>query len=125
MSSSDVSVELWADNPLADILLLDGSFHVVARGASPLKALVPAGLYAVKVKIGDEETEELMELTPNPQPVVRNFSAPRFSSPIPLEKTDTSREYHQAAASRYLGGAAPQIALGEGAAVMICVRDPS
>ena len=68
MSNSDVSVELRADNSLADILLLDGSFKVVARGPSPLKASVPAGLYAVKVKIGDEETEELVEFEPGRVP---------------------------------------------------------
>jgi hypothetical protein len=127
---SDFDVVLTTNNPQAEILLINSRFKLVARGASPLQEKVPAGIYSMKVRVGDEEREELFsvrpdEAPPNNAPFTRHVAAPAFSSAIPLADTATTHEYHQAAASKYLANDAPTIHRGEGASIMVCVRDPA
>jgi hypothetical protein len=80
----------------------------------------------VKVKVGDEETEELFSVRPDDvHPLLLNVKAPDFSSPVPLDSTSTTHEYHQAAVQKYLSPNAPRITRGIGSSLMLCVRDPS
>lgn len=126
MSSSERTVRLTTDNPQAEILLVDSRFRVVTRGVSPLEKTIPVGIYAVKVKVGDEEKEELFSVRPDgAQQLSLYVKAPAFSTPVPLDNTATTHEYHQAAAQKYLGPDAPRITLGAGSSLMLCVRDPS
>jgi hypothetical protein len=124
MSTSERHVELITNNPLAEILLVDGDFRVVARGPSPLKAKVPAGLYGMKVKVGDEQTEEVLAIAAGEQVFAKTMAAPLFESPIPLDATSTSHEFHQAKTSQATGQARAA-ASDDVASIVVCVRDPS
>lgn len=124
-SISERSFKLTTDNPQAEILLVDGNFRVIARGPTPLTHSAPPGLYAMKVKVGDQESEELLTVEPNAMPFERSLPAPQFESPIPLAHTSTTHEYHQSVASRLLAPGAATVSLGKGSAVTVCVRDPS
>ena len=124
-SSSERSVVLTTNNPEAEILLLNGAFEVVSRGLSPLTVRAPIGLYAMKVKVGDEESEAIFALPAEATPFARHLDAPKFESPIPLSGTSTTHEYHVSAVSQFLGSGAPAIQVGSGSAIMVCIRDPS
>lgn len=124
-SISERRLRLTTNNPQAEILLLDGGFRVLARGTTPLEHPVAPGLYAMKVKIGDEETEALIAVEPGQQAQEEFLCAPAFESPIPLADTSTTHEYHQSAADRFLQPSGLGLSLGSGSAVMVCVRDPS
>lgn len=125
MSISERSVRLTTNNPQADILLINSLFSVVARRATPLDATIPVGIYAMKVKVGDEETEELFAVPRGTETIEKYLTAPEFGSPVPLSNTSTTHEYHQAVVSKYLAHDAPRIVRGTGSSLMVCVRDPS
>lgn len=124
-SHSKREVVLTTNNPDAEILLLDGSFEVVSRGIAPLKVSVAPGLYAMKVKVGDEESESVFTLAPSETEFAKSLDAPKFESPIPLDATSTSRENHVAVVQHFLSASAPTVTVGIGSAVMVCIRDPS
>jgi hypothetical protein len=127
-STSDCGFFLTTDNPQAEILLVDSSFQVIARGLSPLIGRAPPGFYAMKTKVGDEENESLFALEPGGAVLNKKLKAPEFESPIPLLETSTTHEYHRAAVDQFLQGFGSldgPLDLGRGATVVICVRDPS
>ena len=125
-SSSERPFRAHSNNPQAEILLLDGGFRVLKRGPTPLTHTAAPGLYLMKVKVGDQEREEILVVEPDAMPFEASLPAPSFESPIPLTFTSTTHEYHEDMARRLLGpGAAATMSLGTGSAVMVCVRDPS
>lgn len=124
MSNSERDVLLTTDNPAAEILLLDGDFRVVARGASPLKTRVPQGIYVMKVRVGDEQSEEVMAIGPGDDAWHRGLPGPEFESPVPLSRTSTSHEFHQHL-TRQASAFLAQACQSSGSAVLVCVRDPS
>ena len=118
-------LRLTTDNAQAEILLIDGSFKVTKRGPSPLEATVPPGVYSMKIKVGDKERESLLLIEPSEVSFEKHLEAPLFDSPIPLNLTSTSHEYHQGLVSRLLQPGPSMVTLGNGSRIMVCVRDPS
>jgi hypothetical protein len=122
---SERLLKLTTDNPHAEILLLDGGFRVLKRGPTPLTHSAAPGLYLMKVKVGDQEREEILVVEPEAMPFEASLPAPSFESPIPLTGTSTTHEYHEDAVRRLLDpSAAATMSFGTGSAVMVCVRDP-
>ena len=125
-STSERLFKLTTNNPQAEILLLDSGFRVLKRGPTPLTHSAAPGLYLMKVKVGDQEREEILVVEANAMPFEASLRAPSFESPIPLTDTCTTRAYHEGAVRRLLApGTAATKSSGTGSAVMVCVRDPS
>ena len=125
MSVSEVSLELTCDNSAAELLVVNDEFHVLATGASPLATKVGPGIYALKAKIG-AQTSESLEVIDGSQPAYSFYlKAPPFESPMPLAHTSTSREYHEHSLDRFTKPGAAALALGEGSAIVLYVRDTS
>lgn len=125
MSDSEILLELSCDNPAAELLVVDSDFKILKKGSSPLTATVAAGIYSLKAKIGAQFTEELEMVNGELATQQIRLIAPKFESPMPLEGTKTSREYHAESLSQFTGDGATHATLGEGSAIVLYVRDTS
>jgi hypothetical protein len=125
MSVSEVSLELTCDNAAAELIVVDDEFRVIATGASPLAAKVEPGIYALKAKIGAQVSESLQVIDGSQPAYSFRVQSPQFESPMPLANTSTSREYQQHSLERFTGSGEHAVALGEGSAIVLFVRDTS
>ena len=125
MSSSEVALTLSCPNAAAELLVVNSDFKLVAHGTAPLSTRIDPGIYSLKAKIGSRTTERI-ELMDGSQAEYRfELEAPPFESPMPLQGTATSREYQQDSLSQFTGPGHASVALGEGSAVVLYVRDTS
>lgn len=123
-SESDTgNVRLVADGgePGTEIFVIDGRFNLAKRGLGRLEADLRPGLYKVKFKRGSSEAEIDAVLFPGTGTV--SVAAPKlaFSTPAPLQGTDTSHEYHQEAAQRISCQAPAKV--GAGSQLFAFARD--
>lgn len=124
MSTFERDLELTTDNPLAEILLLDGEFKLVARSATPLRLRVRPGLYVMKVKVGDEQAEAVLEVRPDPDSFTHWLAAPLFESPVPLDNSSFRHQFQQDGTARVIDAARKSAGTAE-SRIIVCVRDPS
>ncbi|MFO7643548.1 MAG: hypothetical protein R6W95_04110 [Desulfosarcina sp.] len=123
MSNSKTAVSVAVADRAASVEILDGAFQVVAQGFGHIEAQLAPGLYKARASVGAAVQEKIFVVekgAPTP-PVV--LEPVRFASPVPLEDTTTSHEYHQAAVAHALNK--PPLILGGGAGLLLSVRDPS
>jgi hypothetical protein len=116
-----VSYTIDAYSPVVEIYLLDGNFKVQDRGLGRLVGSAPPGLYKVKFKAGAAFVEKLLELTP---PATQLGLAPNelaFATPVPLEGTTTSHEYHRGPAEQLSRKVHKK--LDKGSQLFVFVRD--
>ena len=119
MSSTDRPVVIQAMDGCSELYLVDDKYAVVASGVGHLSAQVPPGLYKVRQRIGDNERSEVVEVEASGSPVYVALPALSFASPIPLQGTNTSREFQQAAL-----GQTGTMAVGQGTGrISLLVRD--
>jgi hypothetical protein len=116
-----VGYTIDAKSPVVEIYLLDGEFNLKDHGLGILNGSAPAGLYKVKFKSGAAFVEKLVEFTP---PTTRVDLLPAelsFASPVPIDGTITSHEYHRDPAERL----SRQVhkSLGTGSFLFFFVRD--
>jgi len=97
MSSSDRPVFIQAADGCSELYLVNDKFEVVASGVGRLSAQVSPGLYKVRQRIGDNERSQVVEVEGLDGPMYVALPALSFASPIPLEGTNTSREFQRAA----------------------------
>jgi hypothetical protein len=110
-----------AKDAQSDILILDSRGRLVERGLGPVQAFaLEDGIYRVKVVTGKEVQERPVILTGKDTKHVA-FEALRFASPIPLDWTSTSHEYHMAAAAEQ--SRKVHVRHGAGSSVFLFVRD--
>lgn len=79
---AEVEVQVFCNNDAAELLIVDGVFRVVARGASPLEVRVPSGIYAIKATIGGQATERLERVVPGLGPRQLHIEPPEIDIPI-------------------------------------------
>jgi len=119
MSPSNSTLGISSDDPTAQIKVFDGSANVVARGIGALDAPLADGLYKIRVRVGSEFQERLVALDSKlPQ---QHFDRLDIASPIPIDNTARSHEYHQAAVRQAWNYPAP--ALGLGSRLLISARE--
>jgi hypothetical protein len=110
-----------AKDAQSDILILDSKGRLVERGLGPVQAFtLEEGIYRVKVVTGKEVQERPVILTGEDTKRVE-FEALRFASPIPLDWTSTSHEYHMEAAARESRHV--HVRKGTGSSLFLFVRD--
>jgi len=124
VSTFERDIELTTDNPQAEILLVRGDFSIIKRGASPLRTRVATGLYSMKVKVGDEQSEILLAVNGGEGTHRLHLPAPSFETPIPLEGTSNSHEFQQGRTWNALN-AARQTADTAASQILVSLRDPS
>lgn len=127
MSNSDVLLNVLAGDQTSEVIVVDSSFRVLARGIQGVQLRVPPGIYRAKVRVGDQQREKLFSvepIEPNNHKIVQ-LDPLDFASPIPLEYTSTSHEYHQGAILNATAAGAVKAQLGHGAEFVVFLRDPS
>jgi len=127
MSNSEILLDVSAADESSEVMVVDSAFHVLARGIHAVQLKVPPGIYRAKVRVGDQQSEKLFSVEsnePNNHKTVQ-LEPLEFSSPIPLQKTSTSREFHQSAIYHAAGAGGETAQLGLGAGLVIFLRDPS
>jgi hypothetical protein len=105
-------------SPLAEISVLDGSMNTVAQSVGELTKELSPGLYKVRVRNGPALVEELVSLDKDRSIDVRT---PPIFSPIPLEGTTRTHEYHMAHAA--IASRNPAVDLGQGSGLFVFCRE--
>jgi hypothetical protein len=109
-----------SSGPLAEISVLDGSMNTVARSVGELREDLAPGLYKIRVRNGPspEVEERFVSLNQNR---TMSIDAPPIFSPIPLEGTTRSREYHMSRAAD--SSRNPQFSFGQGSGLFVFARE--
>lgn len=123
MSDFKASVNIEVVDRAATLEILDGGFQVVAQGFGSLEAELAPGLYKARASVGGAVQEQLFAVEEGVSPAPVRLDPVRFASPVPLNDTTTSHEYHQAAVAEALYE--PPLMLGMGAGLLLSLRDPS
>jgi hypothetical protein len=113
-------VRAVADAPTTEIFLMDAGLARLASGVGVLHWWGPPGLYKLRFRAGDTQLDRLVELEPGPDPVDVRMAV-EFASPVPLEGTSTSHEYHQGGARQLTRQV--DATLGAGSRLLVLVRD--
>jgi hypothetical protein len=115
--SAPVTLRVQADNPAAEVFLLDPNLQLVARGVGSLVTRQIPGVYKIRVRLGRESTTQLILLSADTTEVVK---APEFASPAPLRTTALTHTSHVEAAETH--SAQPTVVLGEGSSIFVFAR---
>lgn len=119
MSTSTSTLRIRSADTTAQIKVLDGAANVVANGIGELDARLADGLYKIRVRVGSEFQERLVALdTGLPQ---QHFDQIDFPTPIPVNNTARSHEYHQAAI--WDAWSKPATRWGSGSWLLISARE--
>ncbi len=127
MSHSDILLNVSAVDQSSEVIVIDNSFRVLARGICSVELKVSPGIYNAKLRVGDQFSEKLFIVKsnePNGQKSI-NLKPLEFASPIPLQHTSTYNEHHEAAIYKAAKNFTAPSSLGKGAVVLICLRDIS
>ena len=87
--ASEVRITVRTGSPLAEVFMIDHRFALVHRSVGDLEAVVTPGVYKVKAKLADAQTERLV-LCETDQ-VIDLTEELRMRSPAPLAKTRRAR----------------------------------
>ncbi|PKO39591.1 MAG: hypothetical protein CVU33_04450 [Betaproteobacteria bacterium HGW-Betaproteobacteria-6] len=125
MSNSDILIDVVSPDASSEVMVIDSDFQLMARGIGSIQVNVAPGIYRAIGRVGDQENEQLFAVDsaePENRKVVE-LPMLEFSSPIPLNRTLTSREFHQSAIRQKI--ASNPSLLEDEAGIVIFLRDPS
>ena len=125
MSNSKIRVTARVKDMQGELEIIDGLFNVIAEGFGILETELTPGIYKARANIGDIKHEELFVVAPDVAPITIEIESLKFPTPIPLENTSTSHEYHQQALYDATHERPVAVELGQGASLLLIVRDPS
>jgi hypothetical protein len=103
---------------MAEISVVNAGQERVSKAVGEMKASLPAGIYKVRIRVGPSVEEKLVSLD---QDRALKIDTLKFPSPIPLNDTLRSHEYHQAAAHN--ASITPRDNFGAGASILVFARD--
>jgi hypothetical protein len=115
--STEHHLTVRASDPLAEISVYDGAFRRVGKQVGVYQHAHPDGIYEIRVRVGGSVDTRLVSLDGD---ITEAFGPVAFASPIPLADTTGSDEQQRAAVA---SGSAPSLKLGDGAGLLIVVRD--
>jgi len=114
-----VTLEVRTGDEATEIFVLDSNFERVNRAVGNRATFeLPPGVYTVKVKSGDAQQKQQIDLT-RKQTVT--FEPAVFNSPAPLEGTAKTHEFHVANAAAHSKQKDKE--LGEGSELYVFVRE--
>lgn len=119
MSTSTSTLSIRSADPTAQIKVLDGAANIVANGIGKVDAPLADGLYKIRVRVGSEFKERLVALDAGLS--LQHFDRLDFPTPIPVDNTARSHEYHQRAIWDAWNKPAPP--LGSGSRLLISARE--
>jgi len=95
-SSSERLVPLTAQaaDESTEVFITDGRLQRIASGVGRIETEVQPGIYKVRFRAGDTQHDELVEVTSDDPSKLVQGPPVQFQSAVPIENTETSREYH-------------------------------
>ena len=120
MSTKMVEVTVQAD-PGTEFVITDSRRVKVHDGSGRRSFTLPPGIYKMRFMAGDLSSDQLFEI--DKQAVTLRAPNLEIASPIPLQGTSTTHEYHEVQA-RNLSRLTP-LKLGKGSELAFLVRDSS
>lgn len=88
-----------ADN-LTEVFLADSRFELIASGIGRVEATVAPGLYKARFRVGQIQTDSLIEVEAGARSKVFDGPAVQFASPAPLVQTLTYQQAQAEAAQK-------------------------
>lgn len=127
MSNSKTNVTIHIEDMQGELEIIDGTFSKISYGFGALEATLNPGIYKVCARVGDIQYEKLFSVEPNANNINIEIKSKllEFATPVPLEGTSTSHEYHQEAMVSATSFAPDDVNLGQGASLLLFVRDSS
>ncbi len=123
MSDSKAAVTVAVADLAAALEIVDGGFQVVAKGFGRIEANLPPGLYKARASVGGAAQERIFAVEEGEGGKEVMLDPVQFASPVPMDGTTTSHEYHQAAVHEAFDR--PPLQRGNGAGFFLSLRDPS
>lgn len=107
--------------PAAEIFVIDGRFSLVDRGLGSLDTPVPAGLFKVKVRVGNATRQDVVLVDGDTRlPATAGAAPPALATVLPLPGTTATHESHVAARSDAIA-AANALQVPDGHGVLVCL----
>jgi hypothetical protein len=97
-SESKVTVRVNAADSLTEVFLVDSRFEKIAAGVGSVEAAVAPGLYKARFRVGQVQSDNLIEVPAGAPVKVFDGLAVQFSSPVPLSQTMMWQQEHGVAA---------------------------
>ncbi|MFZ1546442.1 MAG: hypothetical protein WAT12_05005, partial [Candidatus Nitrotoga sp.] len=115
MSNSKINVTIHIEGGQGELEIIDGTFQTIDRGFGTLKVTLNPGIYKTRARVGDIQHEELFSVAPEAAPITIKIEPLNFATPVPLQGTSTSHEYHQDAFYDATASTPVDVGLGQGA----------
>jgi hypothetical protein len=111
-----------AEDPTAELFLVDGQLKLIARGIGRLDTAQPPGLYKLMAQVGTSLSEQFIKLKARAEQPEKRVSVPRhaFLSPAPMPGTASFVAEHHDAAMKLANGPTPD---GKTSSVFVMVRE--
>lgn len=109
------------DGGAVEIAVQDSAFRTVDRGVGFLQPELDPGIYTVVANAGGKTWKQMVVLDPGKTQVELTVLPMEFASPVPLQSTSQSHEYHQIAAENQSRRVHAQV--GTGSAIFVTVRE--
>src|SRR5690606_33611955 len=124
-SNSKTSVTVAIQGLQGELESVDGDFQVIKRGFGSLQGDLKPGIYKARARAGDVLREELFAVEPGAESMDVALASLDFASPLPLQGTSTSHEYHQQALETATASIPADLGLGTGGGLLLSLRDPT
>lgn len=122
-SSSErrIPLQVRAADASTEVFIADGRLRRIAKGVGEASVDVPPGIYKVRFRSGDEQRDELVEVSREDSEKVVSGALVRFRSAAPIADTATSREYHSEPAERM--SRSEPMRIGQGSRLFLFARE--
>ncbi|WP_417913202.1 hypothetical protein [Candidatus Electronema sp. TJ] len=119
-SSEQVALSVRAADRLTEVFLADSRFELLASGIGALEAKVPPGLYKARFRVGQVQSDSLIEVAAGTPSKIFDGPPVQFASSAPLAQTLTYQQ-KQAEAAQELSRTV-HFQLGSGSQLFLFLR---
>ena len=121
-SKQTVALSVRAADSLTEVFLADSRFQLIASGIGRAEAAVAPGLYKARFRVGQVQTDSLIEVASGARSQIFDGPPVQFASPAPLAQTLTWREEHGAAAQELSRAKHAPFKTGSSSQLFLCLR---
>lgn len=121
-SESMVTLRVNAADSLTEVFLVDRRFEKIAAGIGSVEAMVAPGLYKARFRVGQVQSDSLIEVPADAAVKVFDGPAVQFASPVPLRQTMTWRQEHGEAAQELSRAKTAPFRAGNGSQFFLVLR---
>jgi hypothetical protein len=122
LSKNKIEITVQAADRGTEIFMVDSGLHRIASGVGILKQAVSPGIYKLRFRSGESQTDELIEVKPDMESLKIDGPVVQFSSAAPIDATLDDFEYHKKAA-REISLSLAKKSPGSGGGLFLFVRD--